>query len=129
MVHSLNVDATYRLLYSAIMQYMGWFLNFNFLPVASNDNDDLLALPFPSFDLALVRDIKHALKEENTRSGVLLSSRKERRFFQEVLDAEHYIMLRYFTVNACEDLLRRLERRILDSYLFPRRKKQKKSTQ
>jgi hypothetical protein len=108
------------------MQYIGCCLNFNFLPVASNDNDDLLALAFPSFDLALVRDIKYALKEENTKSGVLLSSRKERRFFQEVLDAERYILLRYFTNGASEAVLHKLKRRILDSYLFPRRGRNKK---
>ena len=121
----VTIDATYSLIYGKFMQYIGCCLNFNFLPVASNDNDDLLALTFPSFDLALVRDIKYALKEENTKSGVLLSSRKERRFFQEVLDAERYIMLRYFTVGAPQDVLRSLKRRILDSYLFPRRCKNK----
>jgi hypothetical protein len=119
------VDATYSLMYRKFMQYIGCCLNFNFLPVASNDNDDLLALSFPSFDLALVRDIKYALKAENTKSGVLLSSRKERRFFQEVLDAERYIMLRYFTIGAPDEVLRKLKRRILDSYLFPRRGRNK----
>ena len=105
------------------MQYIACCLNFVFLPVASNDNDDLLALPHPSCDLELIRSIKQALKHENTLSGVLLKSRKERRFFQEVLDAERYILLRYFTAGAPEETVRNLKRRILDSYLFPKRRR------
>jgi hypothetical protein len=105
------------------MQYIGKCLNFTFLPVASNDNEDLLLLPCPSLDLALIRTIKRELHEENNQTGILLSSRKKRRFFQEVADAEHYILLRYFTFNAPEIILRHLKRRILDQYLFPKRKR------
>jgi hypothetical protein len=102
---------------------MGQFINFTFLPVASNDNDDLLALPFPSFDLALIRELKYELRKENAQTGILLCSRKERRFFQEINDAERYILLRYFTFNVPEILLRRLKRHILDNYLFPKRRR------
>lgn len=103
------------------MQYIGKCLNFTFLPVASNDNEDLLALPFPALDLALIRAIKRELHEENKETGILLCSRKKRRFFQEVIDAERYILLRYFTVNTPEMILRHLKRHILDRYLFPKR--------
>jgi hypothetical protein len=115
------------LLYVWIMKYIGQCIHFTFLPVASNDNDDLLALRFPSFDLALIREIKQELRSDNAETGILLSSRKERRFFQEVLDAERYILLRYFTLNTPEIILRRLKRHILDNYLFPRRKRLCKS--
>jgi hypothetical protein len=108
------------------MQYIGSCHNFTFLPVASNDNDDLLALMLPSIDLAFIREIKHDMREENAITGALLKSRKERRFFQEVVDAEQYILLRYFTKNACEDQIRRLKRYILDNYLFPRMKRARK---
>lgn len=108
------------------MQYIGNCLNFTFLPVASNDNDDLLSLPFPAFELSLIRQIKSELCRENAETGMLLSSRKQRRFFQEVLDAERYILLRYFTHNTPEDVLRALKRHILNNYLFPRRKRSRK---
>lgn len=108
------------------MQYIACCHNFTFLPVASNDNDDLLALAIPSFDLAFIRDIKYELRLENAQSGILLRSRKERRFFQEVVDAERYILLRYFTVNVPELTLRRLKRHILDQYLFPRLKRKRR---
>lgn len=108
------------------MQYVGSSLNFPFLAVASNDNDDLLSLCFPSFDLAIIREIKDDLKAENASSGILLCSRKERRFFQEVVDAERYILLRYFMVNTPEITLRRLKRHILDNYLFPKNKRRRK---
>ena len=114
------------------MQYVGRCLNFLFLPVASNDNDDLLSLPYPSFDLATIREIKDQLRYENAQTGSLLASRKERRFFQEVVDAERYIVMRYFSSGACEDDIRKLKRYILDNYLAPRgkrpRKKPKAST-
>lgn len=110
------------------MQYVGRCLNFVFLPVASNDNDDLLALPFPAFDLATIRDIKQQLRDENACTGLLLTSRKERRFFQEVVDAERYILLRYFSHNTPEDAVRKLKRHILDNYLFPRKRRKKKAT-
>lgn len=109
------------------MQYIGQCLNFTFLPVASNDNDDLLALPFPAFELAVIREIKKELWRENSETGMLLSCRKERRFFQEVSDAERYIILRYFTHNTPEQVLRHLKRHILNNYLFPRKRKRKKS--
>jgi hypothetical protein len=107
------------------MQYVGRCFNFLFLPVASNDNEDLLALSFPAFNLDVIRCIKHEMREDNAQSGVLLCSRKERRFFQEVIDAERYILLRYFSVNTPELMLRRLKRHILDNYLFPRRRNKK----
>jgi hypothetical protein len=108
------------------MQYVGYCYNFTFLPAASNDNDDLLALSVPSYDLAFIRDIKRHLRHENAQSGILLSSRKERRFFQEVVDAERYILLRYFTLNTPEAVLRGLKRHILDHYFFPRMKRKGK---
>ncbi|NBX04129.1 MAG: hypothetical protein EBR02_08770 [Alphaproteobacteria bacterium] len=108
------------------MQYIGSCLNFTFLPVASNDNDDLLSLPFPSLELSIIREIKRELCRENETTGILLSSRKERRFFQEVSDAERYIVLRYFTHGACEDMLRDLKRHIINAYLFPRKKRGRK---
>ena len=108
------------------MQYIGRCYNFTFLPVASNDNEDLLSLPFPAFELAIIREIKRDLCRENTQTGVLLSSRKERRFFQEVSDAERYIVLRYFTQNTPEKVLRHLKRHILNTYLFPRKKRRQK---
>jgi hypothetical protein len=104
------------------MQHIGRHNDFIFLPVASNDNDDLLSLPFPEFELALIREIKRDLCRENALSGILLKSRKERRFFQEVSDAERYIVLRYFTQNTPEKVLRRLKRHILNNYLAPRKK-------
>ena len=110
------------------MQYIGRCLNFTFLPVASNDNDDLLSLPFPEFELAIIREIKRDLCRENAQSGVLLQSRKERRFFQEVTDAERYIVLKYFTHNTPERVLRKLKRHILNNYLFPRKKRRSKKT-
>ena len=107
------------------MQYIGQCFNFTFLPVASNDNDDLLSLPFPAFELAVIRKIKNELYRENAETGILLSSRKERHFFQEVTDAERYITLRYFTHNTPEYVLRQLKRHILNKYLFPRRKRRR----
>ena len=95
-------------------------------PVASNDNDDLLALPSPSFDLHFLRELKRVLREENSQSGMLLRSRRERRFFQEIADAERYILLRYFTVNTPEKILRTLRRHILDTYLSPKTSRKKK---
>ena len=108
------------------MQYIGQCYNFTFLPVASNDNDDLLSLSFPAFELAVIREIKRDLCRENAETGVLLSSRKERRFFQEVSDAERYIVLRYFTHNTPEHVLSELKRHILNAYLFPRKKRRQK---
>jgi hypothetical protein len=110
------------------MQYVGRCLNFTFLPVASNDNDDLLAFAVPSFDLSIIRGIKHEMREENAETGMLLCSRKDRLFFQEVVDAERYIVLRYFTNATPEEVLRRLKRHILDNYLFPKIKRRKKTT-
>jgi len=109
------------------MQYVASCLNFVFLPVASNDNDDLLSFAFPSFDLSVIREIKSELRAENTQTGMLLCSRKDRRFFQEVVDAERYILLRYFTQSTPEETLKRLKRYILDTYLFPRKKRKNKS--
>lgn len=109
------------------MQYIGRFLNFTFLPVASNDNDDLLSLPSPSADLHVIREMKKMLRVENSDTGILLCSRKERRFFQEIIDAERYILLRYFTINAPEKVLRSLKRHILDTYLSPKSRRRKHS--
>ncbi len=108
------------------MQYIGSCLNFTFLPVASNDNDDLLSLPFPALELSIIREIKRELCLENQQSGILLRSRRERRFFQEVTDAERYIVLRYFTHGACEQVLRELKRHIVSTYLFPRKRRSRK---
>lgn len=119
------IDAISCVVYVCYMQYIGRCLDFTFLPVASNDNDDLLSLTFPSAELIVIRKIKDMLMQENTKSGILLSSRTERGFFQEVIDAERYIILRYFTLNAPEATLRKLKRHILDNYLLPKRKKVK----
>ena len=118
-------ETTYSLLYGILMQYVGRCLNFNFLPVASNDNDDLLSFAFPSFDLSVIRGIKLDMKAENAETGFLLQSRKERRFFQEVIDAERYIVLRYFTNSVSEDMIRDLKRYILNTYLFPKKRRRK----
>jgi hypothetical protein len=115
--------------YGAYMQYVGRCLNFTFLPVASNDNDDLLSFAAPSFDLSIIRKIKVELRYENAETGILLCSRKDRRFFQEVVDAEKYILLRYFTHATPEAVLRRLKRHILDNYLFPKKKPGRKRSQ
>jgi hypothetical protein len=111
------------------MPYIGQCLNFVFLPVASNDNDDLLSLPYPSLDLATIREIKQQLRDENVQNGCLLTSRKDRRFFQEVVDAERYILMRYFSPGAPEDVIRELKRHILNTYLAPKapRKRKKKA--
>lgn len=108
------------------MQYMGQLLNFTFLPVASNDNEDLLDFSVPSADLSVIRRLKRELTLENAETGMLLQSRKARHFFQEVLDAERYILLRYFTLNAPEEVVRQLKRHILDAYLFPKMKRRRK---
>ena len=101
-------------------------LDFTFLPAASNDNEDLLSFLIPSFDLAMIRDIKYSLREENSETGMLLFSRKHRKFFQEVVDAERYIVMRYFSTKPIESELRRLKRYILDNYLFPKKRRSKK---
>ena len=106
------------------MQDVGLHHNVIYLPVASNDNEDLLAFTFPLIDLAFVRELKNDLKLENAETGILLQSRKQRRFFQEVIDAERYILMRYFS-RTPEDTVRALKRYILDHYLFPKAKKRK----
>lgn len=107
------------------MQDIGQCRNIIYLPVASNDNEDLLSFTFPLLDLAFIRELKNDLRMENAENGILLHSRRQRRFFQEVIDAERYIMLRYFTFNVPEDMLRRLKRHILDHYLFPKPRKRR----
>ena len=102
------------------MQYVDRFHGFDFLPVASNDNDDLLAIDTPHSNLSLIRSLKHEMREENAQNGLLLRSRKKRKVFQEILDAEDYILLRYFSQEPNHSLLRKLKRHILDHYLFPR---------
>lgn len=109
------------------MQYIGRCHNFVFLPVASNDNDDLLAFSSPSYDLMIVREIKQQMLAENRDSGELLSSRRERRFFQEVLDAERYIVMRYFDHRAKEEAIRALKDYILTNYLCPKSNRRRKS--
>ena len=109
------------------MQYIEQCRKVIYLPIASNDNEDLLSFAFPAGDLAFIRDLKDDMRLQNSETGMLLHSRKERRFFQEVLDAERYIMLRYFTYGVPEDMIRRLKRYILDHYLFPKARRRKKS--
>ncbi len=104
------------------MQYVDRFHGFDFLPVASNDNDDLLAIDAPHSNLSLIQSLKNEMREENAQNGLLLRSRKQRKFFQEILDAEYYILLRYFSVEPDIFLLQKLKRHILDRYLFPRLK-------
>jgi len=96
------------------------YYGFDFLPVASNDNEDLLAIAAPESNLSLIRSLKHEMREENARDGLLLRSRKKRRFFQEVLDAEYYILMRYFSAAPNRAQMQRLKRHILDHYLFPK---------
>ncbi len=108
------------------MQYVGRCHNLVFLPVASNDNDDLLALSTPFYDLSLIREVKQQLLMENMFTGVLLSSRKERRFFQEILDAERYIVMRYFTAIVREEAINALKRHIVSSYLCPKPRRGRK---
>jgi len=105
------------------MQYIGQCHNIIYLPVASNDNEDLLCFTFPLVDLAFVRELKNDMRLQNSETGILLSSRKERRFFQEVVDAERYIILRYFTFGAPEEMILQLKRYILNHYLFPKRRR------
>jgi hypothetical protein len=121
------IDPTYSFLYTTPMQYVGVFQDLQFLPVASNDNDDLLALCAPANELNVLRALKYILRQENLETGILLRSRKERFFFQEVMDAERYILLKYFTISPPENVLRQLKRHIMDTYLFPRRKRTRKS--
>lgn len=102
------------------MQDVDHFYGFDFLPIASNDNDDLLAIATPEQNLTFIRYLKHEMLEENAQDGLLLRSRRKRRCFQEILDAEDYILLRYFSRQPDMALLRRLKRHILDHYLFPR---------
>jgi hypothetical protein len=111
------------------MQHIGQSLSFTFLPVASNDNEDLLSFSIPSADLSFVQSIKHELQLENAVTGMLLHSKKSRKFFQEVVDAERYIMMRYFSANPCEQAIRELKRHILDEYLFPKKKRGRKKKQ
>ncbi len=102
------------------MQYIEHIGRFIFLPVASNDNDDLLAVESPHCNLAFIRSMKREMQDENAHNGLLLRSRKKRRFFQEIQDAENYILMRYFSPAADSSRLNRLKRHILDRYLFPR---------
>lgn len=102
------------------MQYVDLFHEFDFLPMASNDNDDLLAIDTPESNLSIIRSLKNEMREENALNGLLLRSRRKRKFFQEIQDAEVYILLRYFTAKPDYRLLRKLKRHILDHYLFPR---------
>jgi len=114
------------LVYGIPMLYVGHRLNVSFLAQASNDNDDLLDFATPAADLALIREIKDELRLENMDNGQLLCSRKNRRYFEEVVAAERYIVLKYFTHGTPEATLRHLKRHILDQYLFPRKKRGRK---
>ena len=102
------------------MQYVDHFLGFDFLPVASNDNDDLLDICSPNVNLSHIRSVKKEMRDENARSGTLLRSRKRRKFFQEITDAEYYITLKYFSPRADQRVMHKLRRYILDHYLFPK---------
>lgn len=104
------------------MQYVDRFHGFDFLPVASNDNDDLLAIDTPENNLNLIRLIKQEMREENAKNGLLLRSRRKRKFFQEIVDAEYYILLRYFSLKPDYLVIQKLKRHILDHYLFPKTK-------
>ena len=121
----LPIATTGSLIYSAPMLYLGCCLNVAFLAAASNDNEDLLDFATPAANLSLIREIKSELREDNARTGVLLRSRKNRRYFEEVVDAERYLLLRYFSCHTPQALLDRLKRRILDRYLFPRARKRR----
>ena len=110
------------------MQDVGFSHDFTYLAVAANDNEDLLSFAIPTIDLALIRTLKRELREENAQTGILLSSAKARHFFQEILDAERYITLRYFTAYTPESILRELKRYILDHYLFPKKKRGRRKT-
>jgi hypothetical protein len=105
------------------MQYIEQYRKVIPLPVASNDNEDLLDFPTPAANLAIVRELKKDMRSENAENGMLLSSRKQRHFFQEVVDAERYLLMRYFMCNVPEDVIRAFKRYILDHYLFPRRRR------
>lgn len=102
------------------MRYIDFHHRFHFLPVASNDNEDLLAIESPHCNLAFIRSMKLEMQEENAHNGLLLRSRKKRKFFQEILDAENYILMRYFSAHPDVTTLNKLKRHILDRYLFPR---------
>ena len=104
------------------MQYVDRYHSFDFLPVASNDNDDLLAIDAPHANLSMIQSLKYEMREENAQNGLLLRSRRKRKFFQEVLDAEYYIMLRYFSAKPDREIMQKLRRHILDNYLFPKLK-------
>lgn len=65
---------------------------------------------------------------ENKFTGILLSSRKERRFYQEIVDAERYITMRYFSSNVTKEMIRELKYYIVSNYLCPKPKR-KKNTQ
>lgn len=110
------------------MQHIGQCFSFNFLPVASNDNDDLLSFSIPSVDLTFVQSLKYELQLENAATGILLHSKKSRKFFEEVVAAERYIMLRYFSCNPSQEAIRRLKRHILDTYLVPKKRRKRRRT-
>ncbi len=101
------------------MLNIGCSQNIAFLAVASNDNDDLLAPECPETELHLIKLVKALVRRENAETGLLLSSQEERKFFDEILDAERYLTLRYFTRNVPKEILGKLRRRILDTYLSP----------
>ena len=101
------------------MLHIGCFSDITYLAVASNDNDDLLAPSSPAQELYLIKLVKALVREENAITGELLRSQEERRFFQEILDAERYLTLRYFTFNTPKDVVNKLKRHILDTYLSP----------
>ncbi|MFN9109941.1 MAG: hypothetical protein ACK5XN_07710 [Bacteroidota bacterium] len=94
-------------------------LRHSFLAVASNDNEDLLAPESPAKELSTIRMIKQLVYEENRKTGILLNDASERRFLDEILDAERYLVLRFFTSNVPKSTLNRLKRHILDRYLSP----------
>ena len=73
-----RLDPRYRAVYKFDMWCADRFTRFDFLPVASNDNDDLLAIETPEKNLDYIRSLKWEMREENARDGLLLRSRRRR---------------------------------------------------
>ena len=59
------------------------------------------------------------------KADEVLTCALERRFFQEIMDAERYLLMRYFMYGVPEEAIRELKRYILDHYLFPKTKGRK----
>ena len=106
------------------MQYVdhlhGFSWGFDFLLVASNDNDDLLATASPEEYLNVLRSLIDEMLATHRDTGILLRSRRRRRTFQQLLDAQRYVLLRYFSAKPDMVMLGKLRRYLLDRYLMPR---------